>query len=72
MKKWLLILNILLNSITILLFIDLGSFDSMENHLANGGIVISRPITYAAFGTVSLIFSTIISIYYLFFFSQKE
>jgi hypothetical protein len=72
MKKWLIILNILLNSITILLFIDLGSFDSMENHLTNGGIVLSRPITYAAFGTVSLIFSIIISIYYLFFFSKRE
>ena len=72
MKKWIIILNIIVTSIAIVLFIDLGSFDSMQNHLINGGIVISRPIQYAAFGAVSAIFSLIVSIYFLFFNNKKE
>jgi hypothetical protein len=74
MKKWLIIFSILLNSITILLFIDLAfdSMDSMEIDLVKGGIVLSRPITFAGFGIVTLIISSIISIYYLFIFAEED
>ena len=65
MKKWIIILSVALNFVTVLLMIDLGSFDSMENHLTNGGIVISRPIDYAIFTTSTLIIASAISIFLL-------
>lgn len=65
MKKWILLTSIIINVITILLAIDLASFDSMENHLTNGGIVFSRPINYSIFFSISILIATIINIYYL-------
>ena len=72
MKKWIIILSVALNFVTVLLMIDLGSFDSMENHLTNGGIVISRPIDYAIFTTSTLIIASAISIFLLLSTNKKE
>jgi hypothetical protein len=69
-KNWLVIFAIIVNLITLLLMIDLGSFDSMENHLTNGGLVVSRPIEYSALASFSILVSSFLIIKN--FYSVKE
>lgn len=59
-KNWVEISVVLINIISILLLIDLASFDSMENHLTNGGVIFSRPINYSVFCIISIIISTLL------------
>ncbi len=72
MKKWIIILNIVLSSIAIVLLVDLASFDRMENHLTGGGLVVSRPMPYAIFGTIALLISIVVSIHFLFFYKKTS
>jgi len=75
MKKWLIIFSILLNCLTILLFINLAfdSMDSMSIDLVKGGFVLSRLIFFAGFGIITVIISTIISaIYCVLIFAEEK